>query len=152
MAHAYAAKRKTTPWQALLDEVESLAAQVAWLEDKITREAGRSEEEGGGDDALRPGGRAWDWVAMREARGDRLARVSRMAIDAGIAEVLVAQVELRGRLMLEAAQNAAAELSLEPEQRLALVAAIARNVVALERKQSGLELDGRPIEGESWES
>jgi hypothetical protein len=150
MAHAYAARRRTTPWEALLDELQALSAQVAWLESMITRVAEMPVDEGGGDDALRPGGAAYDWVEMRRNRGEWLAKVSKYAIDAGVAEQMIQSVELQGRLMLEATQKAVAEVGLEGQQALDMVSAIARNVVALERKQAGRELDGRAIEGESW--
>lgn len=148
---AYTQGRKVTPWDALLQEVEALAGQVAWLDAQIERAAGEVEREGGSaDDALRPGGLAYDWVVMREQRGDRLAKVSKMAIDAGVAEQLLARVELQGRLLFEAARIGLAEAAghlLSPEQQLAVVAAIARQGVALERRQNGLELDGRVIDG-----
>lgn len=154
---AYTQGRKVTPWDALLQEVEALAGQVAWLDAQIERSAHEAVEKGDAleeADALRPGGLAYDWVVMREARGDRLAKVSKMAIDAGVAEQLLARVELQGRLLFEAAREgieswlkATPELSLTGDQVLAVVASIARTAVALERKQNGFELDGRVIDG-----
>ena len=155
---AYTQGRKVTPWDALLEEVQSLAGQVAWLEDQIARSSREAVERGdveNADDALRPAGLAHDWVVMREARGDRLAKVSKMCIDSGIAERMLQQVELAGRLLFDAARQGVldaverdASLSLSPEQQLAVVTSIARAAVALERKQNGFELDGRVIDGE----
>lgn len=151
---AYTQGRRVTPWDALLEEVQSLAGQVAWLDDQIARSAREAVEKGEvehAEDALRPGGLAWHWVDMRDARGDRLARVAKMAIDAGVAERMLQQVELQGRLMFEAARTGIEEAAghlLTVEQQLAVVTSIARAAVALERKQNGIELDGRTIEGE----
>lgn len=151
---AYTQGRKITPWDALLQEVEALAGQVSWLDAQIERAAHEAVEKGDAleeADALRPGGLAFDWVVMREARGDRLAKVSKMAIDAGVAEQLLARVELQGRLLFEAAREGVLEAAghlLTAEQQLAVVASIARTAVALERKQNGFELDGRVIDGE----
>lgn len=158
---AYTQGRRVTPWDALLEEVHSLAGQVAWLEDQIARSSREAVQaaalEGVSVDpgeALRPGGLAFDWVVMRDARGDRLAKVAKMAIDAGVAERMIQQVELSGRLLFDSARlgleqaNEALSLSLTPEQCLAVVTAIARQAVLLERRQNGMELDGRVIEGE----
>lgn len=137
MAHAYAQARDTTPWQALLDEVKDLAGQVAWLNDRLL-----DAEKVGGDDALRPGGDGWDWVQMRDARGDRLARVSKMAIDAGVATYLVHQVRAQGELMFRAASLAAAELELPEADQLRLVTALARKLTELEAAQAVAVGDG----------
>jgi hypothetical protein len=136
MAHAYAVARQTTPWQALLDELNDLAGQVAWLNQKIGV-VGMVE----GDEALRPGGEAFDWVEMRDARGDRMAKVAKMCIDAGVAERMVQQVELQGALMMEAAKRAAGKLGLSEEQEFALVAGMARVVVELEQEQQAQALE-----------
>lgn len=130
MAHAYAQARETTPWQALLDEVKDLAGQVAWLNDRLIE-----QEKLGGPDALRPGGPGWDWVQMRDARGDRLARCSKMAIDAGVATYMLTQVRAQGELMFRAASLAAAELELPQADQLKLVTTLARKLTELESAQ-----------------
>jgi hypothetical protein len=136
MAHAYAVARNTTPWQALLDELNDLAGQVAWLNQKIGV-VGFVE----GDDSLRPGGLTYDWVVMREERGDRLAKVAKMCIDAGVAERMVQQVELQGSLMMEAAKRAAKTLGLDEAQEFALIAGMARTVVEIEKEQQTQALE-----------
>lgn len=130
MAHAYAQARETTPWQALLDEVKDLAGQVAWLNDRLLE-----EEKLGGADALRPGGSGWDWVQMRDARGDRLAKASKMAIDAGVATYMLTQVRAQGELMFRAASLAAAKLGLPESDQLKLVTELARSMTELEAAQ-----------------
>lgn len=138
MALSYSVARNVTPWDALLEEVRSLAGQVAFLDWKIG-----SITRVGGDDALlnwTESGAAL-WVAMRADRGDKLARVSKMAIDAGVAQALLQQVQLQGELMYRAARDGVAEaverlgLPLDEEQQLDLVASIARQVVRLEEEQ-----------------
>lgn len=136
MAHAYAVARATTPWQALLDELNDLAGQVAWLNQKIGV-VGMVE----GDDSIKPGGAAWDWVEMRDQRGDRMAKVAKMCIDAGVAERMVQQVELQGALMMEAAKRSAKVLGLSEADEFALVAGMARVVVELEQEQQAQALE-----------
>lgn len=130
MAHAYAQARETTPWQALLDEVKALAGQRAWLDERLLE-----EEKRGGADALRPGGTGWDWVQMRDARGDRLAKVSKMAIDAGVAQFMLEQVRAQGELLFRACTLAAKELELPEADQLKLVTALARKLTELESAQ-----------------
>lgn len=139
MALSYSVARQTTPWDALLDEVRSLAGQVAFLDQKIGEVTRVS-----GDDALLSGDvgiGAARWVEMRRDRGELLARVSKMAIDAGVAQVLVQRVELQGELLYRAARDGLAQvverlsLPLTEEQQLEVVAGIARQVVRLEEEQ-----------------
>lgn len=98
MAHAYAQELDVTPWQALLSQVRLLANQVEWLRLRVIE-----AENIRGAAAIRPGGSDFDWVLMLEARGERLAKVSKMAIDAGVAERLVKQIELEAESMFRAA-------------------------------------------------
>lgn len=143
---AYTQGRKVTPWDALLEEVQSLAGQVAWLEDQIARSSTEAVQAAALEgvtldpgEALRPGGVAFDWVIMRDQRGDRLAKVAKMAIDSGIAERMIQQVELEGRLLYEATRLSLESVDMSEEQKLTLLQSIARNVVALERKQNGFK-------------
>lgn len=135
---SYSSPRNITPWDALLEEVRALAGQVAFLDWKIG-----SITRVGGDDALLDGGEAGAarWMEMRTDRGDRLARVSKMAIDAGVAQMLLQRVELQGELLYRAASEGIAaavdrlNLPLDEEAQLDLVASIARQVVRLEEEQ-----------------
>jgi len=144
MAHAYAVKKNVTPWEALLDEVRSLAGQVAFLDQKIGDVA-----RVGGDDSLLDfsDGGAARWVELRALRGNELARVSKMAIDAGVAQMLVTRVELAGELLYRAAAEGIAQaveqlrLPLDEEAQLDLVASIARSYVRLEEEQGPRELE-----------
>ena len=158
MAHAYATLRKgLTPWDALLETVQSLGGQVAFLRQKVGEVA-----RVGGDDSLldevmqdgRPRGAA-RWVEMLNEREKQLAAVSKMAIDAGVAAVLVQRVQIQGELLFEAAQEGVAEavrnlsLPLDEEAQLEVVAAIARQVVRLEEDQERKAIESlKTLDGE----
>ena len=98
MALLFADEMDVTPWEALLGQVRLLAGQVRWLRIRV-----ENAEREFGVDAIKPGGSGWEWVCMLEARGDRLAKVSKMAIDAGVAEKLVRQMDLEAEHMVQAA-------------------------------------------------
>lgn len=153
MAHRYAALRKDlTPWDALLETVQSLGGQVAFLRTKVGEVARVSDE------ALLDGSPvvgAARWVEMLRDREAELARVAKMAIDAGVAQVLVNRVQLQGELLYRAAQEGVAaaveqlSLPLTEEQQLEVVASIARQVVRLEEDQKTREIEAlRTLDGE----
>lgn len=98
MALAYADEMNVSPWEALLSQCRLLSNQVAWLRIRVYE-----VEKTYGAPGLRPGGEGWDWVAMLEARGDRLAKVAKMCLDAGIQQQLVASIELEADHMMKAA-------------------------------------------------
>lgn len=155
MAHAYAAlRRDLTPWDALLEVVQSMGAQVAFLRQKVGEVA-----RVGGDDSLLQAdverGGASRWVEMLRDREIELARVAKMAVDAGVAQVLVARVQLQGELMYRAAQEGVADavralaLPLDEEQQLEVVASIARRVVVLEDDQNRQAIESlKTLDGE----
>jgi hypothetical protein len=128
-AMAYADELHTTPWEALLQQVRMLANQVQWLSVRV-----RLAEETDGADALKPGGSGWDWVCLLEARGDRLAKVSKMAIDAGVATQLVQQVNLEAEGMYKAALAAFMVLGIEGDQKELALEAMATELERLEKE------------------
>lgn len=121
MAHGLARKLNVTPWEALLEEVRRTAGAVAWLQMKVAEteddeqllEDSQSVDDAGmasGPAPMRP------WYRMYVAERQWLGRVSKMALDAGVAERMVAQVELEGERIagvIMATLNAA---ELTPEQ------------------------------------
>lgn len=149
VAHAFARELECTPWEALLKAVRIAAGRVAFCEGKLagaysdrqleppldgdTGRAGRVGEDG---DNLHY------WVKQAELWHDKLARVAKLAIDAGVAERLVRQVELEGELMLRAANLSLDELDLDDETRQRLLSALARNLVALESAENGRVIEG----------
>lgn len=129
MAHAYGDELGITPWEALLQQVRMLGGQVYWLQQRVLT----AEREGGGEAALRPGGAGWDWVVMLEARGDRLAKVAKMAIDAGVAERLVQQMQLEGEIMFKGVTAGMdAVPGLTPESRELLLRVMSDTMKELE--------------------
>jgi hypothetical protein len=119
MAHAYARAMNVSPWEALLGQLYLLQGQVVWLTMKVG--------EASSDDALaswEPDGYA-RWVELLEARGDRLTKVAKMAIDAGIAQQMVNAIEDDAQRLYIATKAAAKRLGLDEDRELELVSAIA---------------------------
>ena len=124
MAHGFARALDVTPWEALLTAVKIAAGRVAFIEMKLG--------EAYSDDQLKPeGDLAW-WVRQSEVWHDRMAKVAKMAIDAGVAERLVRQVELEAELMLKAATSTFSELGLDDSQRERALAIMSRHLLELE--------------------
>lgn len=126
MALAYADEMNVSPWEALLGQCRLLANQVSWLRMRVYE-----AERAGGAAALKPGGEGFDWVMMLEARGDRLAKVAKMCLDAGIQERIVQQIEIESKLMVEGALAGLDELGLEGEQREKFLDAMSAKMLEL---------------------
>lgn len=126
MALAYADEMNVSPWEAMLSQCRLLANQVAWLRVRVYE-----AEKVGGVEALRPGGDAWDWVAMLEARGDRLAKVAKMCLDAGIQQQLVASIELEADNMMKATLAGMDAAGLEGPAREKMLDAMSTTLLAL---------------------
>lgn len=125
MAHAFAVAMKVSPWDALLGQLYLLQGQVAWLTAKVAQ---APNDEAllrfvPGEDGEEPYGR---WVEMLEQRGDRLTKVAKMAIDAGIAQQMVNAIEDDAQRLYLATKRAAALMGLGEDRELELVAAIAQ--------------------------
>ena len=88
--------------------------------------------------ALKPGGEAFEWVDMLEKRGDRLARVAKMAIDAGVAERLVRQVELEAELMLKSTLFALDALGMNEDDKERALELMSAKMLELEAEQNGM--------------
>lgn len=143
MAHAFAVAMKVSPWEALLGQLYLLQGQVIWLMAKVA-EAPNDEallRYDAGEDG--EGGYA-RWVEMLEQRGDRLTKVAKMAIDAGIAQQMVNAIEDDAQRLYVSARNAARSLGLDEDAELKLIEAIAREYAAELNKA-----DGKMIEGET---
>lgn len=127
MALAFGDELNCSPWEAMQQQIRLLAGQVAWLQKRVN-----AAEEAGKDEAIRPGGAGWDWVVLLEARGDRLAKVAKMAIDAGLATRLVQQLELEAEGMYEAATALLDSLGIEGDQREMALAMMTRKLLEIE--------------------
>jgi len=129
VAHAFARALEITPWEGLLWAVKIAAGRLSFCEAKLATAR---------DDAdLQPGGVLYDWVKTAELWHEKLARVSKLAIDAGVAERLVRQIELEAQLMLRATTLTFDELGLSEHQRELGLGIMSRNLLALEAEQTG---------------
>jgi hypothetical protein len=113
-----------SPWEALLRATRLAAGRVAWVDAQLA-EATRAE-----DGAPGPAVRRW----LDESRRERalLARTAKAAVDAGVAERLVRQVELEGRLVAEVLGRTLDALELSAEQRQVAFATAHRELLQLE--------------------
>lgn len=113
-----------TPWEALLKNVRLAAGRVAWVDSQLDEAVRRND-----GDMSKPEIVKW----LKESRLERslMAKMAKAAIDAGVAERLVRQVELEGELVAAAVVAALDKLELTAEQRtLALEAAHAQLLTA----------------------
>lgn len=127
MALAYADELMITPWEALLQQLRLLANQVEWLRQRV-----HEYESLGGVDMLKPGGEGSWAVEMLEARGDRLAKVAKSCIDAGIAKQLVEGATREAENMAKAAISALDGLGIEGSQREEFLELMSREMLRLE--------------------
>lgn len=155
VAHAFARELECTPWDALLRAVRIAAGKVAYCEWVLGQASSDLELEGRfgrTEDGLllhpdtgEPlgAGQLRDlsfWVGKSELWTDRLARYAKLAIDAGVAERLVAQVELEGQAIGRVLTAALGELEGRgaPEETIAAVrAAMRAELLAIEAEQGG---------------
>lgn len=110
-----------SPWDALLLEVRRAAYRAAWLDQQVDAEASRSSQlEHETEDADRWAGNAEVRRWTDESRKERvhLARVSKMAIDAGLAERYVQSIEADARMITQVVGRAIGVLQLTPDQQL----------------------------------
>jgi hypothetical protein len=129
LALEIAAERQVSPWDALLLGVRLAAGRVAWVDEELrraTRLAEADPDGAGSTSAVR------NW--LKESRLERtlLARTAKAAIDAGVAERLVRQVELEGQLVAEVLGRTLDALELSAEQRQTAFAVAHRELLALE--------------------
>lgn len=111
MAYDVAREEDITPWEALLKSVRRAAGRVTWVDAQLT-EVTKRHDGGESSDEVR------NW--LKESRNERLllGRMAKAAIDAGVTERMVRQVELEGQLVAEALARALDALNLPHEQRM----------------------------------
>jgi hypothetical protein len=147
VAHGLARALNVTPWEALLGEVRRTAGAVAWLDRKVaeapTDEAllkSVTDEDGPGYAR---------WVKLRMEERQHLARVSKLAVDAGVARELVAQFSLQGETYARLVTNllgglAGRGLGLTEEQERLVDELLHRELLTLEATAT----EDRVLEGE----
>lgn len=135
VAHKIAQALEISPWEALLLAVRRCAGWAAFYETKL----GEVEN----DDDLRPGGAAYQWVEAAERVNDKLARWSKMAVDAGVARIMVERAQLEGAQIARALNVALAEAGLDEGAEQRVREALRRALTAMETTavESGREVD-----------
>lgn len=160
MGHAFASQLNISPWDGLLMAVRIAAGKVAYTEAVLAQTVDDRELDGRwtkSEDGIlvdpisgEPLGvgqlrdRRW-WVDKNEFWTMALAKYSKMAIDAGVAERLVEQQILQVQLLARPVEAALQALELSPEQEVKARAAMRRELASIEAdqaKQSGMTIDG----------
>lgn len=140
MGHALARPLNITPWEALLSEVHRSAGELVFLDGKVASAPN--------DEALEPGGAFHYWEMKRERQRLHLARVSKMALDAGVQERMIAQIELEGKLYAEAmvalAEKMLRSLGMYTDETMMNARGMIRSTL--------LELDSKVLELNTGES
>jgi hypothetical protein len=104
-AHAIARVLDVDPWEVLEVAMRRAYGWAAWYQGMIaTAES---------DDDLRPGGSHYDWVKAAERTTEQAIRYAKMALDAGVAERQVQQVELQGQLIAQVLSATLHELGMD---------------------------------------
>jgi hypothetical protein len=122
-----------SPWEALTMSVRIAAARVAWVDEELRK---RTLALDGADVATDEG----VLELLHQSRLERklMAASAKAAIDAGVAERLVRQVELEGKVLADALDAALAAVALTPDQRLVALEAAHRNLVATVPDDAGV--------------
>lgn len=111
------------PIEALLYCVRRASAVAAYLRGRVAR-----VEEGDQVQA----GELNQWAALEQEALDRLARFSKMALDAGVAERAVRIAERVGATITQALEDALADVDLPPAERVRLADKFAARLRLLE--------------------
>lgn len=143
MAHAFARQLDVTPWEGLQTAVRIAAGRVAFIEHLLSTatetrqleppakgcisEAGRTQDEQGTN--------LYHWVKQAELWQDKLAKVSALAIQQGVAERYVRQIELEAQLMLKATKLTLTELGFTDEDLQSALGIMSRNLLTLEASE-----------------
>lgn len=110
MALEVARELDVSPWEALLLAVRRAAGRVAWVDEQLTLVTRANDGDMNARDVLR-------WLSESRKERTLLARTAKSAVDAGVAERLVRQVELEGRVVAEVLGRVLDRLSLDADQR-----------------------------------
>lgn len=137
VAHRIAQIMDISPWDALLLAVKRAAAWATFYDSKLA--------EVHDDDDLRPDGAAYDWVRAAERVNDKLARYSKMAVDAGVAQLLVQQARTDGEQLARVLNAALGAVELTPAQEATMRRALAEALRSLGEEERGV-VEGRVVE------
>jgi hypothetical protein len=161
MAHAFSQELNVSPWDALLMAVRIAAGKLQYAQQKIGTATHDLELEGrivrGEDGVLQDPdtgepigvGNLRDlsfWVKQADMWHERLAKTSKLAIDAGVAEKMVQAQILQVQLLARPVEAALAVLGLSPEQEALARGAIRSELMKIEQEQMVI-LEGDVIVG-----
>lgn len=134
VAHIIARHAEISPWEALLLAVRRAAAWAAFYEGKMA--------EAPDDESLGEGGTHRKWVIDAERVNDKLARYSKMAVDAGVAAMLVAQARTEGEQIARVLNAALGAAGLDDEQERRVRAALRTALLELDGEARGETVSG----------
>lgn len=100
-----------SPWEALLKSVRSSAGRAEWVDAQLREAVARTDGEPANAEVAY-------WLKESRLERTHLAKVAKAAIDAGVAERLVRNVELEGQLVAEVIGRVIDSLDLAPELRV----------------------------------
>lgn len=115
------------PTEALLELVKMTAGYVRWLNAEVAA-LGRLEESSYVTGLHEPK----VLIRLLGEYTDRLARFSKMALDAGVEERLVSLAEAQGELVASVLVNVLSDLALSPAQQAAAPEVVRRHMLVLE--------------------
>lgn len=117
------------PWEALLKNVRLAAGRVAWVDDQLSEAVRRND-----GDMQKPEIARW----LKESRLERtlMAKMAKAAIDGGVAERMVRQVELEGQLVAAAVLAALDKLELTTDQRTLALEAAHQQLLSADQDQT----------------
>lgn len=120
-----AREHHVSPWDALLLGVRLAAGRVAWTDAQLRDAVAEHADEPAHPAVLR-------W--LRESREERthMSRAAKSAIDAGVAERLVRQVELEGEIVAQVLGRVLDALDLPEDRRLFAFEEAKRTLLELE--------------------
>lgn len=145
MAHAFARQLNVTPWEGLELAVRIAAGRVAFIEHKLAQAEVDRQLEPPSKDSISEAGRVQDqqgtnlyhWVKQAELWHDKLTRVSALAIQQGVSEKMVRQLELEAQLMLRATSRTLEELGFTDDDLERALGLMSRNLLAVEAEEAG---------------
>lgn len=125
MAYDVARELDVTPWEALLLGVRLAAGRVAWVDEQLARATRATDGEPDNGEVRR-------WLAESRRERALLGRTAKAAVDAGVAERLVRQVELEGRVIADVLGHVLDRLELTEDQRARAFADAHERLLVLE--------------------
>jgi hypothetical protein len=133
MAMDVARELHISPWEALLKSVRLSAGRAEWVDAQLRESVQRNDGE-------MTSGEVVHWLKESRLERTMLAKVAKAAIDAGVSERLVRNVELEGQLVAEVIGRVLDKLALDPAMRVLAFEEAHRQLLVLEAPS------GTPVE------